>query len=50
MPVFLKQKVNQWLSIALIGLMCFWTVLFYVTHRALAIGDQYTSAQTYLLE
>ena len=38
-PSFFKQQVNQWLCIALIGLMCFWTVLFYLTHKAEAIGS-----------
>lgn len=38
MPVFLQQRVNQWLCIALIGLMCFWTVLYYVTNKAQAIA------------
>jgi len=37
-PDFFKQKVNQWLCIALVGLMCFWTVLYYVTSTAQAIG------------
>lgn len=39
MPAFLKQRVNQWLCIALLGLMCFWTVLFYFTHKAQEIAD-----------
>jgi hypothetical protein len=39
MPVFLKQSVNQWLCLALIGLMCFWTVLYYLTNKANAIGN-----------
>lgn len=48
MPSFFKQQVNQWLCIALIGLMCFWTVLYYVSHKAEAIGsslvaDSYSS-------
>ena len=38
-PEFFKQKVNQWLCIALIGLMCFWTVLYYVSSTAQAIGN-----------
>lgn len=41
MPAFLKQKVNQWLCIALLGLMCFWTVLYYLTNKAQAISDNY---------
>ncbi len=39
MPVFLKQKVNQWLCIALISLMTFWTVLYYLSNKAQAIGS-----------
>lgn len=39
MPAFLKQQVNQWLCIALVCLMAFWTVLYYFTNKALAIGD-----------
>lgn len=50
MPVFLKQKVNTYLCIALLSLMAFWTVLYYFTHKAAAIGNQYTSSLTYLQE
>jgi hypothetical protein len=39
MPSFFRQKVNQWLCIALISLMCFWTVLYYLTNKAQAIGN-----------
>ncbi len=39
MPVFLKQSVNQWLCIALLGLMCFWVVLYYLSNKALLIGN-----------
>lgn len=42
MPAFLKQQVNQWLCIALIALMAFWTVLYYMTNKAQAIGNQIT--------
>ena len=35
----LKQNVNQWLCIALVSLMCFWTVLFYFTNKAQALGE-----------
>lgn len=41
MPSFLKQSINQWLCIALIGLMTFWTVLYYVGHKAQLIADNY---------
>lgn len=43
MPVFLKQQVNQWLCIALIALMAFWIVLYYMTNKAQAVGDQFTN-------
>lgn len=50
MPAFFKQQVNQWLCLALIALMAFWTILYYFIHKAEAIGNQYTSSQTYLQE
>jgi hypothetical protein len=37
----INQPVNQWLAIAFIGLICFWTVLTYVTGKAQAISDSY---------
>lgn len=30
----LRQPVNQWLSIALVALMCFWVVLYYIVSKA----------------
>ncbi len=39
MPVFLKQRVNQWLCLALLALMCFWVVLYYLTAKAEIIGN-----------
>ena len=44
MPVFFKQRVNQWLCIALIGLMCFWTTLYYITNKAEAIGESFANS------
>jgi len=41
MKIFFFQKVNSWLGIALIGLLCFWTTLFYLTNKANAIGNNY---------
>ena len=38
---FFRQKVNSSLCIALISLMCFWTVLYYLGHRAEQIGNSY---------
>ncbi len=43
MPIFLRQRVNQWLCIALLGLMCFWTVLYYLTNKAEAIGNNFSA-------
>ena len=34
MKTFFSQRVNQWLSLALIGLLCFWTVIYYFGHKA----------------
>lgn len=39
----LNQPVNQWLCIAFLGLICFWTVLTYVTEKAQAISDNYVA-------
>ncbi len=39
MPAIFKQNVNQWLCIALISLMCFWVVLYYLSNKALLIGN-----------
>jgi len=50
MPAFLKQKVNQWLCIALIGLMCFWTVLYYFTHKTIDIADNIISDRASYLD
>lgn len=40
MPIFLTQKVNQWLCIALLGLMCFWVVLYYLSNKAKVFGNE----------
>ncbi len=55
MPAFLKQQVNQYLCLALLALMCFWTVLYYLTDKAQALGDSivadsYTASQGVLRE
>ncbi len=42
---FFKQSVNQWLCIALLGLICFWVVLFYIIHKAEAIADNFSDSQ-----
>lgn len=39
----INQPVNQWLAIAFIGLICFWTVLTYVTDKAQAISDNFSA-------
>lgn len=38
----LKQTVNQWLSIALISLICFWVVLFYFVNKTRDIASAIT--------
>ncbi|MDE1974931.1 MAG: hypothetical protein KGI49_00220 [Patescibacteria group bacterium] len=44
----LRQPVNQWLGIALIGVMCFWVVLYYFVHKTEAFAESVTAeAQTY---
>ena len=40
MPAFLQQNVNQYLCITLIALMCVWTVLYYLSNKAQAIGNR----------
>lgn len=37
-----KQPVNQWLCIAFLGLLCFWTVLIYSTYKAYSIADVFS--------
>ncbi len=46
----MKQPVNQWLCIALISLLCFWTVLYYFTQTAQAIGENYADVGQGILE
>jgi len=40
----LGQHVNQWLSIALISLMCFWVVLYNYVKQSEILGDQYAAS------
>ncbi|MBU6231973.1 MAG: hypothetical protein KGI45_03195 [Patescibacteria group bacterium] len=40
----LRQRVNQWLGIALISLMCFWVVLYYLVNRSEAIASNLVSS------
>jgi len=42
----LRQPVNQWICIALLALMCFWVVLYYLVHRAEAFGNDYSAIIT----
>jgi len=39
----INQPVNQWLAVSFIGLICFWTVLTYLTEKAQAISDNYVA-------
>ncbi len=41
---FIHQKVNAYLCFALLGLMTFWTVLFYATHKATVFADNYNQS------
>jgi hypothetical protein len=42
----LKQPVNQWLGIALVSVMCFWVVVYYLANRTVIIGDNFVQAST----
>ncbi len=42
----MKQPVNQWLCIAFISLLCFWTLLYYFTQKAEAIGKNFNMLDT----
>jgi len=37
----MKQPVNQWLCIAFFSVLGFWLVLYYVTQKAEAIGNNF---------
>lgn len=50
MSDFFHQKINSYLCIALLALMTYWTVLFYATNKAQAIGNDYIASQTFPLE
>ena len=41
---FFRQKVNSFLCIALISLMMFWVVLYYLSARAQLIGENWVSS------
>lgn len=38
MRMNMRQKINPWLGIALVGLMCFWVVLYFFVHKTDAFG------------
>lgn len=48
----LRQPVNQWICIAFIGVFFFWTMLYYFTQKAQAVGKTFNIADTksYLAE
>lgn len=50
MKEFLVQKVSSPLCILLTALMAFWTVLYYFTHKAQAIGDNLAIEEEVLRE
>jgi hypothetical protein len=39
----LRQPVNQWLCIIFLGLLCFWTLVYYFTNKAEAVSDRYVN-------
>jgi len=41
MGSFLKQRVNSFLCIALLALITFWVVLYYLSAKAQIIGTEY---------
>jgi hypothetical protein len=41
---YIHQKVNSYLCIALIALMAFWTGLYYFTHKAVALANEYVAS------
>jgi hypothetical protein len=47
----LKQPVNQWLCIAFMGVLFFWTALYYFTSKAEAVGKTFNvaDASTYIV-
>jgi hypothetical protein len=46
----MKQPVNQWLCIAFISLLCFWTLLYYFTQNVEAVGDNYVAKRMQALK
>ena len=44
MPSIFHQNINQWLCITLICLMCYWTVLYYLGHKAENIGNSFVDS------
>ena len=41
---FWHQKISSPLAILLVGLMAFWTILYYFTNRAIDIADAWSIA------
>jgi hypothetical protein len=41
----LRQPINQWLGVTLLSLICFWVVLFYLTHKTQAVADAYAEVR-----
>lgn len=41
---FWHQKISSPLAIVLVGLMAFWTILYYFTNRATDIADAWSIA------
>ncbi len=41
----MKEPINQWLGIALIGLMCTWTLIYYLGHKAEALAETFVPVE-----
>ena len=40
----MRQPVNQWLCVAFMGVLCFWTLLYYFVQKAQAVGKNFNTA------
>lgn len=46
----MKQPVNQWISIAFIGVLCVWVVIYYFNNRIQGIDEIYRTASLSALQ
>lgn len=45
-----KQRVNQWLCIAFIAILCVWIILYYFTQKAQIIEDTYATSYSLIYD